>query len=515
MGWALALLMAASASGALGLATVRRWTREPAALPARRDPRTLPDVDLRLILSKIREGDLLAIRGDLAGARRAWTEARRRGEGIWQIHEGIGDSLARVALRDEAEREYATAESLVPSRFVEARRTIRAKRAQSAWDAGRHRDAFVLMLDLDPPPSDRLVALWSLVPDKPNLLRRTRERAEVANPKLWFAISEFHRLEGAATESARALARYARSVEPWNASLCRLAVSRLREVKLHTEALEVCGAWSRALPQDVDAHRSAGDLWRELGDLRRAYLAYTSIVDIRPGDADAHRLLGRALREMRRLDEAIRSFENSKSLRPEEPDRWIDVAETVALRDPAAAEKLFDEIARKTWDARFGNVVETIRRRQAERWVREFEEAKKRGDQARVRELRRILGQYNVPEGAFDLKIVMTWDTQTDVDMDVIDPSGEHVHHGHAGSKAGGKYWVDNTSGHGPETFTLPRAAAGTYRIGAHFHSGAVRTTVKFVLILYEDTDRERRIERELIFEKAGEQKFLPELTIP
>jgi uncharacterized protein YfaP (DUF2135 family) len=77
--------------------------------------------------------------------------------------------------------------------------------------------------------------------------------------------------------------------------------------------------------------------------------------------------------------------------------------------------------------------------------------------------------------GLFDLKIIITWDAASDVDLDVIEPGGEHVDHGHPHSKAGGHYYVDNTKGYGPEAYTLPAVAPGTYRIGADLHGNLRR----------------------------------------
>lgn len=513
-GWALAFLVFASASGALGAATWRKWRRPASApqVPPRRDAKSIGDIELGIILAKIREGDLLAIQGDLAGARRAWDAALLRGAGVWQIHEGVADSFERVGLLAEAEREYATAESL--AKFPGARQSIRFKRAGVIDASGRPDEAFEVLLEVDPPALGRMLAVYSKAKDKPRLGRLLRGRAETADARLWLLDSEVARIEGRHPDAARSLARYARVVEPWNRRLCLQAVQGLEAAGLHVEAIEVCRAWSRARPQDVEAFWWIGRLWLHLGDPRRAYLAYTSIVDVRPGDADAHRMLGQALRDLKRLDDAIRAFEKSKALRPEEPQRWIDLAETLSMKDPEAGRRLFDEIAKRQWDARFASVVDTIRRRQAEGLLRELEECRKRGDANRAREIRRHLAEYNVPEAAFALKVVVTWDTAVDLDLDVIDPAGEHVHHGAAASKSGGRYWVDDTSGHGPETFTHPNPPAGRYRIGAHLHA-AVRTTAKFVVILHEDTDREQRFEHTLLFEKAGEQKFVPEIVVP
>lgn len=107
----------------------------------------------------------------------------------------------------------------------------------------------------------------------------------------------------------------------------------------------------------------------------------------------------------------------------------------------------------------------------------------------------------------------MTWDVESDVDLDVIEPGGERVEHSHPHSKAGGHYYVDNTKGYGPETYTIPKGRAGTYRIGAHLH-GDKRSTVRFVVILYEDTLREERREETLVLEKGGEVRYIRDVVI-
>jgi tetratricopeptide (TPR) repeat protein len=517
LGWALAFVITSSAAGGLLYATLRRWSEpERETAPIRRSPSQITDIELNLILTKVREGDLLAIRGDLDGAKKAWDDAARQGAGLWQIHEGVGDSCSRYGVTDSAIREYANAEPLVPSDLAPMRDNIRFKRAVLLAETGRADEAFVLLLELNQPAAlgPRLLDLYGKARDKGDLLRRLRQRAETQDPRLFPLVAQIRENEGDKSEAARLRARFCRAVAPWDAGLNRRVVAELRAQKLFAEAVEVCRAWATAEPQNLEAYRLMGDAWVEAGDAQKAYVAYTSMVDVRPGDADAHRALGMALRDLKRYEEAREQFEKSKKIRPEEPQRWIDVAETVMCLDAAAGEKLYDEIAKKTWDGRFGSVVDQIRSRLAAKLVIDLEAAKKAGDREKVKELRRVLAQYNVPDAAFDLKVVMTWDTQTDVDMDVIDPAGEHVHHGQSASKAGGKYWTDNTSGYGPETFTLARAPAGTYRIGAHYHSGQGRTTAKFVVILFEDTEREQRIEHTLVFEKSGEQKFIPDVVV-
>lgn len=509
--WLVAFLITSSAAAALGVATYRRWNDERTKPPAPRSIDTVSDVELNLMLNKIREGDLHAIKGDLDAAKRAWADASRQGDGLWQIHEGVGDSYYRAGLAEDAVREYAKAEPLVPASMRENLRGIRYKRGMLL---GAKLEAFEILLDLNDPLAllTQLVWIYEQCPAKDKMMKLLRDRAK-EDPRVHAVIAKALEKTGDPNHVVD-LAIYAQTCEPWNASLNRSCVAGLAAQKKFGEAVAVCRAWTRAEPQNLEAWKAMGDVWRQAGNDAQAFVAYSSIVDVRPGDADAHRLLGRALLEMNRVDDAIAAFEKSKKLRPEEPDRWIELADAVARKDAAAAERMYDDIAKSKWDARFGGVVATVKSRMAQRYVVELEDARKRGDVPRTRELRRVLADYGVPDAAYDIKVIMTWDTKTDIDMDVVEPSGEQVHHGHAGSKAGSKYWVDNTQGHGPETYTLAKAPAGKYKIGAHYHSGSGKTTVKFTIILFEETDRERRIEQELIFEKSGEQKFLAEVEI-
>ena len=67
----------------------------------------------------------------------------------------------------------------------------------------------------------------------------------------------------------------------------------------------------------------------------------------------------------------------------------------------------------------------------------------------------------------------------------------------------------------GPETYTLATAKPGTWRVGAHLHSGA-KSTVKFLVILFEDTPKEQRFEDTVVLDKPGDTvTFVRDLVIP
>lgn len=64
----------------------------------------------------------------------------------------------------------------------------------------------------------------------------------------------------------------------------------------------------------------------------------------------------------------------------------------------------------------------------------------------------------------------MTWNTDnTDIDLHVLEPSGEDCYYGNRHTKAGGEMSTDVTQGFGPEMYFIEHAPRGSYRIRAHY----------------------------------------------
>ena len=70
-----------------------------------------------------------------------------------------------------------------------------------------------------------------------------------------------------------------------------------------------------------------------------------------------------------------------------------------------------------------------------------------------------------------DVRIVMTWHADnTDIDLWVIEPSGEKAFYGHNRTTIGGLVGRDFTGGYGPEEYMVRRAMHGTYDIKANYY---------------------------------------------
>jgi hypothetical protein len=69
-----------------------------------------------------------------------------------------------------------------------------------------------------------------------------------------------------------------------------------------------------------------------------------------------------------------------------------------------------------------------------------------------------------------DLRIVMVWDTDdTDVDLHVIEPTGEECFYSHKNTAIGGTISRDFRNGYGPEEYLLRKAVKGTYQVRAKY----------------------------------------------
>ena len=67
-----------------------------------------------------------------------------------------------------------------------------------------------------------------------------------------------------------------------------------------------------------------------------------------------------------------------------------------------------------------------------------------------------------------DIRIVMTWNqVHVDIDLHVIDPTGQDCYYGRRSTPIGGRYGKDFTTKLGPEMYLLKNATKGEYLVKA------------------------------------------------
>jgi hypothetical protein len=76
-----------------------------------------------------------------------------------------------------------------------------------------------------------------------------------------------------------------------------------------------------------------------------------------------------------------------------------------------------------------------------------------------------------------DVRITLSWDADnTDVDLHIIEPSGEEAFYGHNLTTLGGLVSRDFTQGYGPEEYVIHRAMPGIYQIRCHYYGSGQQT---------------------------------------
>jgi len=71
-----------------------------------------------------------------------------------------------------------------------------------------------------------------------------------------------------------------------------------------------------------------------------------------------------------------------------------------------------------------------------------------------------------------DIVLIINWNTNnTDVDLHVIEPTGEECYYNNRNTKIGGKLTIDVTDGYGPEMYVLRHAVDGQYRVRLVYYS--------------------------------------------
>ena len=172
-------------------------------------------------------------------------------------------------------------------------------------------------------------------------------------------------------------------------------------------------------------------------------------------------------------------YEQVKSLRGEEPQSYRDLALVLAQqKDYRKAAELLNQVIFRDWD-RF-NGIEVIALMELNRII----------------DLARRAGIGDLPVSpalvqsmGLDVRIVLTWDADsTDIDLHVVEPTGEEVFYSHKRSSSGGLISNDFTQGYGPEEYLVRKAIPGTYKVRVKYYANHAQrllgpVTVKVDLI--------------------------------
>ena len=212
-----------------------------------------------------------------------------------------------------------------------------------------------------------------------------------------------------------------------------------------------------------------------------ALKAMSSLVEANQGDAVLARDVGFTALDWGLPGHAYHLFRRVAESRPFEPQSYWSMALALsAIGKNELALANFEIAINGEWDARYGPFGKIVSMDYL-RFLRgmnhkQIDPALAGYAQKRLRDLGRQIGLDKTP-----LVVTITWNTDnSDVDLHVIEPSGEECYYQHAKTKSGGQLSQDVTAGYGPEMYVQPKGPSGTYRIRVkYFASQANRASAR------------------------------------
>jgi hypothetical protein len=205
--------------------------------------------------------------------------------------------------------------------------------------------------------------------------------------------------------------------------------------------------------------------------------------------------------------QAYHLFRRVAAARPYEPQTYRALAQSlIALGKIDLAIAYFEVGLHGRWQPRFGEFRQILALDYL-RLLRRIERGEAKTSLAAHAKARagEIAGQFNF--GRPDLVVMITWNTDnTDVDLHVIEPSGEECYYSHRRTQIGGSLTQDVTQGYGPEMYTLTSGTTGKFAIRAHYFASdrnrmSARTKVYATVIEGWGTPKERVTEKVVTLE--------------
>lgn len=301
------------------------------------------------------------------------------------------------------------------------------------------------------------------------------------------------------------------SLAPWNPDTPYLAAMR------KADPAEAWWVYLEQRPEHGDApafYLDCADFFRDAGDEARALQVLSNIAELELENPALLRVLARRLIQIGEHDLSVLTFERVLELRPEEPQSYRDLALALARRAEATTD---DHAAARARDD-YERALELLAHVVMERWDR-FDQIELIAlvELNNILDQAKSLGVRDAPVDSrlihhieLDTRIAMSWDADlTDMDLHVLEPSGEEAYYGHNLTIIGGRVSRDFTQGYGPESYALRRAMPGVYRVETNYYgSSAVQLTgvVTLQLDLYTDWGRPTQ-HRESITMRLEERK--------
>ncbi|HYC88037.1 MAG TPA: VIT domain-containing protein [Thermoanaerobaculia bacterium] len=263
-----------------------------------------------------------------------------------------------------------------------------------------------------------------------------------------------------------------------------------------SETLAALGEWSdlRALalrwqpydPENPQVYEVLGVAGTELGRETEAARAFASLIEVAPNKPELLQRAGLLLLRTHRASLAEAPLRRALELRPDRANAYRHLA-LLLWRDGRIEEaaRVLETATRQDFPGWYGGVKRVVREELGyvyRAWLKK-EPDMRRDIEQRAREHEVDLDRVDA------MRITLAWETDAnDVDLHVVDPSGEEVYYSNKESDSGLQLYEDITQGLGPEVVRARRTARGTYHVGVrYFAAGPMGISRGVVIVMRED----------------------------
>lgn len=199
------------------------------------------------------------------------------------------------------------------------------------------------------------------------------------------------------------------------------------------------------------------------GDVKKALQVISNIADLGLENHQLYKTLTYTLRQWKAYDDALFTAKQIAKWRAHEPQSLRDYA--LALEDAGKYQEAFDQLIKALEVNYYGEMsgqyegVEDIILMDINRLMLEHKGLN--SDK---------LDKKYLKEMPIDIRVVMNWNLMdVDLDLHIIEPTGEECYYGHTVTQAGAKFSKDFTQGYGPEQYLIRNAVKGKYQIKTNY----------------------------------------------
>lgn len=200
------------------------------------------------------------------------------------------------------------------------------------------------------------------------------------------------------------------------------------------------------------------------GDVKKAVQVLSNIGDLGLENHQLYKTLTYTLRQWQDFDDALFTAKQVAKWRAHEPQSLRDYA--LALEDAGNYQEAFDQLIKALEVNYYGEMsgqyegVEDIILMDINRLVTEYKGLN--SDKLDKKYLEKM---------PVDMRIIMNWNLMdVDLDLHIIEPTGEECYYGHKKTQAGARFSKDFTQGYGPEQYLIRNAVKGKYQIKTNFY---------------------------------------------